>query len=407
MKIAIWHNLPSGGGRRALFDQVRGLSARGHELAVWCPPQADRSFLPLDGICRETVVPMSRGAKVRGPLSWVRSGLADRKVFEEHCRQCAGQMEQEGFEVVLAHSCQFHRAPPLARFTAIPSLLYQHEPFRWHYEAMPRSRWEAEGPYEFWASSRRMVQWMKAQLRLHPARHQVRWEREDAEAFGRILVNSLYSRESILRAYGLDARVCRLGVDSGWFTPDENVAKTGRVVGLGAFAPEKGPETVIRALAKVPHPRPGLDWIGNVAHDGYIDLLVGLAESCGVEFRPHLKATREEVLRLLREASCLAYAPRLEPFGYAPIEAGACGTAVVAVAEAGVRETVVDGENGLLAEDEDEFAMALGRLIDDPALSLRLGKEGLRRSREVWNLQDATLRLEHHLVEILAKGMRK
>jgi glycosyltransferase involved in cell wall biosynthesis len=44
----------------------------------------------------------------------------------------------------------------------------------------------------------------------------------------------------------------------------------------------------------------------------------------------------------------MAYAPRLEPLGLAPLEAGACGLPVVAVAEAGVRETVVDGITGSL-----------------------------------------------------------
>lgn len=401
MRIAIWHDLPSGGGRRALFDQARGLVSAGHDVAVWCPPQADRSFLPLDGIGPERVVPMERGRRLRGPLGWVRSGLADRLGFEAHCRVCAGEMEAEGVEVVLAHSCQFHRAMPLARFLSLPSVLYQHEPFRWFYEAMPRQRWEAEGEYAFWRTPGRISAWIRSQLRLHPSRHQVRWERDDAGAFDRILVNSLFSRESILRAYGLDARVCRLGVDSSWFSPPAPGSRRTRdFVGLGAFVPEKGPETVLRAIARLETPRPALDWIGNVAHQGYLERLRGLAAELGVEFRPHLAASRDRVRELLRGASCLAYAPRLEPFGYAPIEAGACGTAVVAIAEAGVRETVVDGETGFLAEDIDGFSRRLGEVAGDPELAERLGRGGLRRARETWSLEGATERLAYHLEEV-------
>jgi len=401
VKVAVWHDLPSGGGRRALHDQVRGLVAAGHEVAVWCPPQADRSFLPLDGICPERVVAMERGRAVRGPLSWVRSALADRLGFEAHCRRCAGEMEAEGFEIVLAHSCQFHRATPLARFTALPSILYQHEPFRWLYEAMPRQRWEAEGGYAFWRSPRGAMAWIRAQLRLHPSRHQVRWEREDAQAFDRILVNSLFSRESVLRAYGLDARVCRLGVDSSWFTPPApGGGRTRDIAGLGAFVPEKGPETVLRAIARLESPRPALDWIGNVAHEGYLERLRVLAADLGVEFRPHLAAPKERVREILRRAACLAYAPRLEPFGYAPIEAGACGTAVVAIAEAGVRETVFDGETGFLAEDIDEFAHRLGQVAGEPELADRLGRGGLRRARETWSLEGAAERLAKHLEQV-------
>jgi len=32
LKIAVWHNLPSGGGKRALYQHVKGLVDRGHDL---------------------------------------------------------------------------------------------------------------------------------------------------------------------------------------------------------------------------------------------------------------------------------------------------------------------------------------------------------------------------------------
>jgi len=35
MKIAVWHNLPSGGGKRALYHHVRGLVERGHRVESW------------------------------------------------------------------------------------------------------------------------------------------------------------------------------------------------------------------------------------------------------------------------------------------------------------------------------------------------------------------------------------
>ena len=30
MKIAIWHNLPSGGGKRALYNHIKALKENGH-----------------------------------------------------------------------------------------------------------------------------------------------------------------------------------------------------------------------------------------------------------------------------------------------------------------------------------------------------------------------------------------
>src|SRR5437763_1335185 len=66
MKIAVWHNLPSGGGKRALYDHVRGLIERGHTVEAWCPPTADLDFLPLAPMAREHVVDL----EWKTPLRW-------------------------------------------------------------------------------------------------------------------------------------------------------------------------------------------------------------------------------------------------------------------------------------------------------------------------------------------------
>src|SRR5258708_39613497 len=58
MKIAVWHNLPSGGGKRALYYHVRGLVQRGHSVESWCSPLADRSYLPLSEFVTDHVVPL-------------------------------------------------------------------------------------------------------------------------------------------------------------------------------------------------------------------------------------------------------------------------------------------------------------------------------------------------------------
>jgi len=71
MKIAIWYNLPSGGAKRALYDQVQGLLRAGHEVEAWCPPTVSQEFLPLSGLIKENVVPLEKQG--RGPRT--RSGL--------------------------------------------------------------------------------------------------------------------------------------------------------------------------------------------------------------------------------------------------------------------------------------------------------------------------------------------
>ena len=75
-------------------------------------------------------------------------------------------------------------------------------------------------------------------------------------------MNSYFSRESVLRAYALDADVCYLGIDPEAFAPA--VAPTrDYLVGVGAFIHNKNIPFAIRAVACLPPPRPRLVWVGN------------------------------------------------------------------------------------------------------------------------------------------------
>ena len=203
----------------------------------------------------------------------------------------------------------------------------------------------------------------------------------------------IFSRESILRAYGADAQVCYLGVDIQQF--DVNTAPRGDyVVSLGAFSPWKNPRLCIEAVAALPAPRPRLVWIANVTDESHRAEMVALAERLGVVLDLRVKAPDAELRALLGGARAMIYTSRLEPFGLAPLEANACGTPVVAVAEGGVRETVVDGVTGLLVQsDPASMAAALARLIADPALAARLGAQGRRIVEERWTHEAAGNRL--------------
>jgi glycosyltransferase involved in cell wall biosynthesis len=236
-------------------------------------------------------------------------------------------------------------------------------------------------------------------IRIQQLRILAREERLNASAFDLILVNSYFSREGLLRAYGLDSTVCYLGVDTQLFVnnryPRENF-----VVSMGQLTPNKNVEFVIKAVAKIGVPRPRLVWIANRGADSYYEKMRSLAESCEVSFEARTSIGDTELVDILNRATAMVYAPRLEPFGLAPLEANACGLPVIAVAEGGVRETIIDGVNGLLVQHQPQaMAHAIERLRSDKHLAVQLSENGSELVREKWSVNAAVERLERQLIQ--------
>jgi glycosyltransferase involved in cell wall biosynthesis len=413
MKIAVWHNLPSGGGKRALFDHVKGLTQRGHHVEAWCPPTADLGYLPLADLIREHVLSLEPAKPKPYPGEALKnlSRMKERlRAMDDHCRRCAEQINQGGFDLLFANTCTFFRVTPIARYVSVPSVLYLQEPYRELYEAMPNLVWAASPSSQSSGRSLRgMKRFVDDVVLTHERRIQVREERLNAAAFNAILVNSCFSRESVLRAYGLECEVCYLGVDVDKFHPPGGPSQ-GYVVGLGGLHFNKGVDRAIHALAEIPAARrPKLVWVGNFSDDAEERGVRQRAVACGVRFEFKLRISDLELVSLISEAALMIYTSRLEPFGFAPLEANACGTPVVAIAEGGIRETVKHQLNGLLVSGADpgELAQAIDRVLTDVALAQKLGRQGIEHVRSHWNLSGAIDRLEGHLRRVLSTGRNR
>lgn len=423
MKIAIWHNLPSGGGKRALHDHVRGLVMRGHYVECWSPPTADLSYMPLSSYGPEHVVPFDwKPVEYRGHIGRKFSSywntVAKIGAMEQHARQCVAEIERKGFDLILGNSCSHFATPFLARYASVPTVLYLQEPYRPFHEArcypdMPRLVWVAPPP---WPSGRRsFLGWkdrtsalIRGLIDVHAIRIQAREEALNAHAFDRVLCNSRFSREAILRIYHRQAWVCYLGVDTEAFRPT-GAPKERYVIGLGSFGVTKGIDIAVRAIATIdPALRPDLVWIGNDEDPRYLQVVTELAATLGVGFVPKKLVGQEELTDLLSRAAVMVYPTHLEPFGYAPLEANACGTTVVGIAEGGIRESIDHGNNGLLVEGGDLVALgqAISRYTSDLDLAREAGLRGRNHVLDHWHVGLAVDRLEMHLNEVLQPGQQ-
>jgi glycosyltransferase involved in cell wall biosynthesis len=90
---------------------------------------------------------------------------------------------------------------------------------------------------------------------------------------------------------------------------------------------------------------------------------------------------KQELADCYRAGDCFVFASKSETQGLVLLEAMSLGVPVVALAEQGTRDLLSAGSGALVPSDEaGDFAAAVARLLRDPALRERLGREGSRHA---------------------------
>jgi glycosyltransferase involved in cell wall biosynthesis len=410
MKIAVWHNLPSGGGSRALHYHIKGLSERGHHVEVWSPPTADNEYLNVGQYVRKThVVPMDEMRQE--PSLKEKLGYFFYKTDQNaaammsHCQQCIKEIEQNGFDVLFAGSCKIYAVPYIARFDhKIPTVLYLGEPLRHLYEAKNVLPW---GALDLSFSPLRRSHWITWWLDLWTTsshRVQVREEQRNYLSFSKILVNSFYSSEACVRVYGQVPEVCYLGINTHLFR-NLLLQRENLVVGLGNLYPNKNPLLAVEAVGAIPkEERPKIVWIANMVEEHLYQKIQDKVQELNIDFELKTLIGDEELVTLLNRAKVFVYTSRLEPFGLAPLEANACGLPVVANAEGGVRETVLHEINGLLvAQKPKEMGIAIAKILKDNTLWQNYSSNALSHIADNWSLESCVDRIEDALIEVVEK----
>lgn len=169
--------------------------------------------------------------------------------------------------------------------------------------------------------------------------------------------------------------------------PDTGVGRDPepRILALGRLVPHKRIEHVIEAAAALRPHHPGLR-VAVVGDGWWADELRDVAKRRGVadivEFTGHVDEA--EKARQVARAWVLALPSLKEGWGLVVMEAASLGVPSVAYADAGgVKESIVDGETGLLVQGgEADFTAALNRLISDEGLRNEMGARARERSRE-------------------------
>ena len=183
--------------------------------------------------------------------------------------------------------------------------------------------------------------------------------------YDRVITCSDYVTRYVEQAMGIKATTIPNAIDLAAFRPDEARRRPLRVLAL----PRKNPDDLRRIRS--------------------------LVAGAGLEFRLVNGLSQRELIAEYQAADIFLATGYPEGFGLPPLEAMACGCAVVGFTGGGASEYMRHRKTALVAADGDTDAAArLLELHDDPALKERLREQGLAMAR--------TYRLERLRERLLA-----
>lgn len=385
MKIAVFHNLPSGGAKRALYELIKRL-CRDHQVDLFRFDITDESFLDLrDLVNTEHIFILQKTFLVSLHLDWQYPRILLLPALQKASIAMARSIELGDYDVAFVNLCQKMNSPYLLRYLQkVPKVFYCQEPYR----ALEPYRNSGRGVKE---KIRRLMRRWYAWIDSNNARHATL-----------ILTPSCFCRELVYRTYGIFSHVSQLGVDTEQFSP-KMISKQRCILSVGALDLHKAHDFIIRSAAII-KPKPEVWLVYNWSAPGRETYLRTLAQELGVTLRLSGSISEDELVEAYNIASVTACASIMELLGLAALESMSCGTPVVAVREAGYRETVIDGHTGFLVDREiEDFAQALARVLDNPDLRYQMGIAARQHMLKTWTWEHAYRALEANLYRVIKK----
>jgi glycosyltransferase involved in cell wall biosynthesis len=149
---------------------------------------------------------------------------------------------------------------------------------------------------------------------------------------------------------------------------------------VGRLAAQKGVDDLIRAVDLLQHVNPDLRAL--IVGDGPLRMhLEDVSHAFQLNSMVRFLGHRDDVPKLLAASDLLVLPSLYEGLPNVVLEAMRFRKAVVATSAPGTTELVTDGETGLLVPPQNPPALAeaIRNVLDDPALSRRLGEGGRAR----------------------------
>ncbi len=390
MKIAVFHNLTSGGAKRALYGNVNYLT-KDHEVDVYVPSTANEDYLPLKDIVNDLkTYPVNNNIAgfLYSAVKYYPTKISLINLQKVQ-KMIADDINNGDYDVVLCEQDKFTMAPFFLEYIKKPTVYYCQQPSHFRYNISKKLYNNAGLEYK------NIV--LVLYLKLYTSK-MIAFDKKYAGYSKYMVTNSKFTKELISKIYRMNSHISYLGVDNNLFKPQPCV-KENFVLSVGQCIPEKGYEFILKSLALVKRDiRPDFVLITDQGNIHWKNYLLKLADELDVKLEILHLISDEKLVSLYNQAKMVVYAPYNEPFGLVPLESMSCGTPVVGVKDGGVMETVIDGKTGVLTErNEQLFANEVTKLLINPELAKNLGENGIKVVNNKWTLEESGKRLQEHL----------
>lgn len=210
-----------------------------------------------------------------------------------------------------------------------------------------------------------------------------RWDAATASRVDRFVADSAHVAGRIRRYYNREATIVYPPVDTTFFQPSSQPPGPHFLI-VSALVPYKRIDRAIAACDRVGAPL-------RIAGDGPERSRLERSARGNVEFLGSL--TNDELRDEYQRARAVIM-PGEEDFGIVPLEAQACGRPVVALGVGGARETVIDGDTGVLFPEPTEDSLIAGL---ERAATIQFDEVRIRQNAERFSREKHV----HHLRQVI------
>ena len=212
--------------------------------------------------------------------------------------------------------------------------------------------------------------------------------------------------QRMLRQEKVESVYVPMGATLSSFKPLTEAEISHNLIYVGRLEKYKGVDYLILALSKIVLQFQNARLF--IAGDGDFKnelqtLVASLKLQRNVIFLGHLN--RQQLVDVYHKSSVVIM-PSIwpEPFGLVGVEAMSIGRPVIASDVGGISDWLIDGETGFLVPPKDAvaIAVAVSKLFSDPALVLRMGVAGRKKSEE-FDIQKHVSQMEKIYEDLLTK----